>query len=173
MIAYPFPPEGSATSYRTLRFVRQLSKIGWKTTVVSAVPSQYERYDPKLLAMVPSETEVIRVKGYDLWQAFQSWRFRRIQRKQSGNQTGRARARHDRQARNWRSWAREMVRTAEAWWYHPDVAMPWIRPAVKAAMDSVRSSAAERNLGECRTPISISHRATSFAANGCALRTRF
>ena len=36
---------------------------------------------------------------------------------------------------NLRWWAREMVRTAEAWWYYPDVAMPWIRPAVKAAMD--------------------------------------
>ena len=134
MIAYPFPPEGSATSYRTLRFVRQLSKIGWKTTVVSAVPSQYERYDPKLLAMVPSETEVIRVKGYDLWQAFQSWRFRLIHRKQSNNE-GPSQARYDRQSTNLRWWAREMVRTAEAWWYHPDVAMPWIRPAVKAAMD--------------------------------------
>ena len=88
MVAHPFPPEGAATSYRTLRFVRQLPKLGWNATVISALPSQYERYDPKLLAMVPSETEVIRVKGYDLWQSFQSWRFRRIQRKQSGIRRG-------------------------------------------------------------------------------------
>src|SRR5687768_9418694 len=35
MIAYFFPPEGNAGVYRPLRFVRQLSKIGWSTAVVS------------------------------------------------------------------------------------------------------------------------------------------
>src|SRR4026209_2030232 len=83
MVAHPFPPEGAATSFRTLRHVRQLPNLGWKATVGTALPSQYERYDPNLLAMVPSQTEVIRAKGYDLWQAFQSWRARRIHEKYS------------------------------------------------------------------------------------------
>jgi hypothetical protein len=33
-----------------------------------------------------------------------------------------------------RSLLRSLVRSAEAWWYHPDVAMPWIKPAIKAAL---------------------------------------
>jgi glycosyltransferase involved in cell wall biosynthesis len=36
----------------------------------------------------------------------------------------------------WRSKLREMVRTAEAWVYRPDIAMPWIRPVVKHALDA-------------------------------------
>ena len=65
MIAYFFPPEGSAGTYRPLRFVRQLSKMGWSTSVVSADPYHYERYDPDLLGLVPSETEIVRVRGRD------------------------------------------------------------------------------------------------------------
>src|SRR5262249_19494904 len=33
-----------------------------------------------------------------------------------------------------RSFLREVVRRAEAWCYHPDMAMCWIRPAVRAAV---------------------------------------
>jgi glycosyltransferase involved in cell wall biosynthesis len=134
MIAHPFPPEGSATSYRTLRHVRQLPKMGWSVQVITAIPSQYERYDPKLLAMVPSETEVIRVKSYDLWQGFQSWRSRRIEKKDSRHVEERARSQYDGQSGNLRSWARGMVRRVEAWWYNPDFQMPWIKPAVRATV---------------------------------------
>jgi len=134
MIAHPFPPEGSATSYRTLRFVRQLQKMGWNATVTSVLPSHYERYDPKLLGMVPSQTEVIRVKGYDLWQRFQAWRSRRLEKKHSSNAEQQARGLNDMQPSKFRSWAREIVATAEAWWYRPDIAMPWIKPAVKATV---------------------------------------
>jgi hypothetical protein len=63
MIAYFFPPEGSAGSFRPLRFVRQLAKIGWRTSVVSAVPYRYERYDPDLLKQLPSDSEVVRVRA--------------------------------------------------------------------------------------------------------------
>src|SRR6266536_4896610 len=84
MIAYYFPPEGSAGAYRPLRFVRHLSKMGWFPTVISADPYCYERYDPALLALVPSETEIVRVRGHDLWQAIQAWREERIRQKLSG-----------------------------------------------------------------------------------------
>jgi hypothetical protein len=128
MIAYGFPPEGNAGVYRPLRFVRHLPQMGWKTSVVSALPSQYERYDPQLLSLVPSETEVVRVKGYDWWQAFQSWRSRR-----NDDRTDCAPA-HTREAKqsHVRSWIRETVHNAEAWWYHPDLAGPWIPSAIEA-----------------------------------------
>lgn len=70
MVAYHFPPEGSAGSYRPLRFVRELSKRGWGTSVVTAHSYAYERHDPELLKLVPKETQVFRVKPRrDPWQA--------------------------------------------------------------------------------------------------------
>ena len=91
MIAYGFPPEGNAGAYRPLRFVRQLPHLGWIPTVISAIPSQYERYDPALLKIVPNEIEVIRINANDLWQTFQAWRSRKsvsssVQEESAGNQ---------------------------------------------------------------------------------------
>jgi hypothetical protein len=134
MIAYPFPPEGSATSFRTLRHVRQLPTLGWTAQVVTAIPSQYERFDLKLLEMVPSEIEVIRVQAYDSWQRLQAWRSRKIEKSISEASVETVRQIQDSHLRQFRSLLRSLVRTAEAWWYHPDVAMPWIKPAVKAAV---------------------------------------
>jgi hypothetical protein len=135
MIAYPFPPEGSATSYRTLRHVRQLPKMGWNVQVVTAIPSQYERHDLKLLTLVPKETEVIRVKAYDLWQWFQSWRSRKLEKSISAASPEMIRQIQNSHHKPVRSWIRSIVKTAEAWWYQPDVAMPWISPAVKASLN--------------------------------------
>src|SRR4029079_5373200 len=83
MIAYHFPPEGSAGTYRSLRFVRQLAKVGWSPAVVTADPYSYERYDPDLLESVPHGVDVVRVRGRDPWQALQSWRGQRINSKLS------------------------------------------------------------------------------------------
>jgi hypothetical protein len=134
MIAHPFPPEGSATSFRTLRHVRQLPKLGWSVQIITAIPSQYERYDRNLLAMVPKETEVIRVKAYDLWQQFQSWRSSRIRISEGKNAEINTRGLSAPQTSTFRSWVRERVRIAEARWYKPDMAMPWIKRAVKATV---------------------------------------
>ncbi len=135
MVARFFPPEGSATSFRTLRFVRQLVKIGWDVTVVTAAPSQYERYDAKLVTTVPGQVRVIQAKGYDLWQWFQSWRCRRIEQRSVGRQSDAARTPAVRAGGSLRAWAREMDRRVEAWWYQPDVDMPWIRPGIKACLE--------------------------------------
>ena len=77
MIAHDFPPEGNAGAYRPLRFARHLLNHDWVPTVVSATPSQYERYDPALLQSVPEEVEVIRIQYSDWWQGFQAWRSKR------------------------------------------------------------------------------------------------
>lgn len=134
MVAHFFPPEGSAATFRPLRFVRHLAKMGWGTTVIAADPYRYERYDPELLALVPSETEIIRVRERDLWQAVQARRCQRMQDRLSGASAEtieQIRAAH---LAPLRSRIREAVRTAEAWYYHPDMARPWIRPAVEATV---------------------------------------
>lgn len=78
MIAYFFPPEGNAGSYRPLRFARALSSSGWQVRVISVKPYGYERYDPELLKAVPKEVEVMRVPERDWWQALQVWRRKRL-----------------------------------------------------------------------------------------------
>src|SRR5215831_633892 len=77
MIAHDFPPEGNAGAYRPLRFVRHLLDHNWMPTVISAIPSQYERYDPALLRSVPETVEVTRIRSWDPWRSFQAWRSRR------------------------------------------------------------------------------------------------
>src|SRR5262245_14009323 len=79
MIAYFFPPDGSAGSYRPLRFVRRLSQLGWRSSVISADRYYHERYDVELVRQVPDETEVFRVCGRDPWQAFQAKRTQQVQ----------------------------------------------------------------------------------------------
>jgi len=53
MIAYNFPPEGNAGTYRPLRFVGHLLSIGWQPTVITLETDFYERYDSSLLSLVP------------------------------------------------------------------------------------------------------------------------
>lgn len=131
MIPYYFPPEGSAGVYRPLRFVRQLSKLGWETTVVTVDPYCYERYDQELINQVPRETEIIRVRGIDPWQAFQAWRGARLKIELSGAPSDVANKIHAVHQGPFRSRIREIIRYIEAYYYFPDLAKPWIRPAVK------------------------------------------
>jgi hypothetical protein len=134
MIAYSFPPEGHAGVYRPLRFVRYLPAMGWLPSVISLAPYLYDRYDPGLLAMVPSGIEVIRVRACDPWQAIQARRARRFQEQaENGVANTEVPIRRVHQ-KTVRSLMRELVRIAEAWCYHPDMAMCWIRPAEDATV---------------------------------------
>src|SRR5258705_4732975 len=134
MIAHTFPPEGSAGTYRPLRFSRHLPALGWSPSVISSDKYRYERYDPGLLALIPNEMEVLRVRGRDPWQAIQAWRARR-QQKQPLRVTGEA-GEETRTAPDGSlgSRVRRAVETAERWHYHPDTAIAWIRPAVAATI---------------------------------------
>jgi glycosyltransferase involved in cell wall biosynthesis len=134
MIAHAFPPEGTAGVYRPLRFARHLPTLGWNPTVVSAKKDHYDRYDSGLLALIPEHTEVVSVRSRDPWTLIQSRRARRLQKGSdisgdeiSGHVFPRPQARV-------RSFLREIVRRAEAWAYHPDMAMGWIGPAVDATV---------------------------------------
>jgi hypothetical protein len=135
MIAHSFPPDGSAGVYRSLRFTRHLPAMGWSATVITAdlAPYGWTRYDPGLLDLVPSETEVIRVRSRDLWQAIQARRARHIQEKLSSVPVATAEP-PCHTPRTGRSLLRDIVRTVEAWCYHPDMARGWIAPALEATI---------------------------------------
>jgi hypothetical protein len=140
MISYFFPPEGSAAAYRPLRFLKELARKGWCATVVCCEPYQYERYDPQLLSQVPGDTEIVRVKGQDPWRAFQTWRGVRVKHILAGSSSEEARQVVASHHAPLRSMLREVVRTIEAWVYRPDIAMPWIRPAVAQIREACRRS---------------------------------
>lgn len=142
MIAHTFPPEGSAGTYRPLRFVRHLTAAGWQPRVISAQKYQYERYDPDLLAQVPPDVEVVRVRGRDAWQAFQAWRAQRQQPAPSrAGENGPGDP--SREGASFRSRMRNVVQTAERWRYHPDTAIKWIGPAVNAVITMCRREPAD------------------------------
>ncbi|MBX3329356.1 MAG: hypothetical protein KF722_03065 [Nitrospira sp.] len=138
MISYYFPPEGNAAVYRPLRFLKELVKREWHATVVSCDPYRYERYDPRLLEQIPPATRIVQAKGRDPWRAFQTRRGTQTQNRVSGLSTEEVRQVVAPHHVPWRSRLREWVRTAEAWVYRPDMAMPWIRPATRATVDLCR-----------------------------------
>jgi len=135
MIAYNFPPDGSAGVYRPLRFLRHLPGSGWHPTVVAADNRHQGRYDPGLLSLVPDQIEVVRVSGEDTWQRFQAWREGRSSPGPSGSNHEKTTIHQEVQTSSIRSFLRNMVRWGEGWCYHPDLAMPWIKPAVKATVE--------------------------------------
>jgi glycosyltransferase involved in cell wall biosynthesis len=134
MIAYFFPPEGSAGTYRSLRFARQLVKRDWSPVVISAEPYRYERYDPELLTLVPDGVEVVRVRARDPWQAIQSWRGKRFQEALAKSSGEVAQQMQDAQYFPIRSLVRRAIRWTELFYYQPDSAKGWIRPAVATAV---------------------------------------
>jgi hypothetical protein len=135
MICYWFAPEGNAATYRPLRFVRCLESEGWRASVMTLDARLYERYDPSLLALVPEETEIVRVPRNDPWRDIQERRAGHEKEVVSRREPQTVAARHARHHGLFRSRLREFVRSVEAWSYHPDMAMGWIRPAVKAAVE--------------------------------------
>ena len=134
MIAYGFPPEGMAGSFRPLRFVRHLPSVGWHPTVITAEKRQYGRYDPGLLSLVPEEVEVVRVAGEDVWQRIQAWRARRSQGQRSGVCPERLVEIREPRHSSVRSYIRNIARMVEGCCYHPDWRMPWIKPAVTSTV---------------------------------------
>ena len=135
MIAYNFPPNGGAGVYRPLRFVRHLPSMDWHPTVVAADTKRQGRYDPGLLSLVPDQVEVVRVLGQDTWQRFLASRDERDKKMLSGGDPEKISKIKNAQTSVLRSSLRNMVRWGEGWCYHPDLAMPWIKPAVRATVE--------------------------------------
>jgi hypothetical protein len=143
MISYVFPPEGSAGTYRPLRFVRHLPTHGWRPVVIASKPHLYERYDPELLKLVPPLTEIVRVRHPDKWLAFQQDRehqYRKSAAAASVESLNRIKAAEENPTR---SILRNVIHRLEGIVYHPDPYMLWIRPATNAAVQACAKSGAE------------------------------
>lgn len=143
LVAYFFPPEGNAGAFRPLRFARNLPGFGWIPTVLTLHTNSYERYDPGLLAHVPKDVEIMRVPNTDPWNRLLERRGRSMRNKVACESRDVVERIHAAQLKPWRSVARNRLRQAEAWGYHPDLAMGWIAPAVKAGLKLCLSKRAE------------------------------
>src|SRR5262245_34952711 len=63
VLCYFYPPLAGGGVHRVLGFTRHLPRHGWECTVVCADRGDYWVEDESLLARVPRDTEVIRVRG--------------------------------------------------------------------------------------------------------------
>ena len=144
MIAYSFPPEGNAGAHRPLRFVRHLPSNGWNPTVITHETELHERYDRSLLACIPPNIDVISIPNGDPWLTFKNRRALNIQRKMSVLPIEKVERIRVAQQTPFRSFARQVIQTAEAWCYHPDTEMGWIRPAINAALKICKQAQPQR-----------------------------
>src|SRR5262245_12799974 len=131
-----FQPDRCAGVQPPVRFVRDLADLGWSPRVVAPArdPFNCERYDPGLLSSVPSSVNVVRVRGRDPWQTLQSWRARHGSEPAAVSTATTASVNMGSRGAI-RSLVRQFVRKGEACCYHPDLAMGWIRPAVKKTLE--------------------------------------
>jgi hypothetical protein len=65
MVSPSFPPDSSAGSHRVRLLAPHLREFGWVPTILSVDPRDYEgRLDLDLLAMVPPDLRVVRVRAW-------------------------------------------------------------------------------------------------------------
>lgn len=83
LVATFYPPLAGGGVHRVLSFTRDLPALGWACTVICAGEEDYWVRDPSLLAQVPPETEVIRVRGGS---AIAAWL--RLRRGDDGRRSG-------------------------------------------------------------------------------------
>jgi glycosyltransferase involved in cell wall biosynthesis len=65
MISPHFPPDSTAATHRVRLLAPHLAGHGWRPTVLTVDPRDYEgRLDPRLLASVPDDLDVVRVRAW-------------------------------------------------------------------------------------------------------------
>ncbi len=118
VLSYFFPPLSGGGVHRVLSFVRELPRLGWSCTVVSAGREDYWVTDPTLESQIPTATEVIRVPGGS---ALAAWL--RLKGGDRGRRSGATFAR---------------LRTLSDWWLMPDSYVGWAKRAARAAARRLR-----------------------------------
>ncbi|MCP9747562.1 glycosyltransferase [Lacihabitans sp. CS3-21] len=65
MITYDFPPIGGGGIQRNLKFLKYLSRLGWRTNVLTVKERDYYVYDSTLLSELSDETVIYRADSID------------------------------------------------------------------------------------------------------------
>jgi glycosyltransferase involved in cell wall biosynthesis len=122
MIINFFPPAGGGGVYRPLSFVKYLSRLSWRVTVVTPRPGEFWIADPALEAEVPPEARVVRTPSLS------GSRFLRTVRRGRGESASR---------RSSRGFG--ILRRVGELFLIPDTYRGWVPFAVKAAEELCRS----------------------------------
>ncbi|MEP7028555.1 MAG: glycosyltransferase, partial [Candidatus Eisenbacteria bacterium] len=115
IVSHFFPPHGGGGVHRALAWARHLPAFGWNVTVLAAGPSGHGVRDESLLALVPADTEVLRV---DAWS-----RVAPLRAQPSGGSGGalRSLARFLLVPDSYRAWAGPAIRTGRERLAHGDI----------------------------------------------------
>lgn len=73
IITYYFPPSGGAGVQRTLRFLNNLSQLGWESVILTVRNGDYPTIDNSLIKKVPPQTSIYRTfipEPYSLYRKF-------------------------------------------------------------------------------------------------------
>lgn len=65
-IAYAFPPTNRSGTHRTLGFVRELDRLGWDATIITAQPAAADPLDQNLVDLVPRRAKSVAVEWCDI-----------------------------------------------------------------------------------------------------------
>lgn len=150
-LAYFFPPLGGGGCQRTLKLVRYLDPLGWRSTVVTARDADYWILDPTLADEIPASAEVIRVRGLT------AHRLLRLLGGAGANVEERQGSRRPRMFR--------ALRRVQSWVAIPDGYAPWARAAARAAAKRIEAGGIDA-LWTTSSP-------ESAHVAGLALKTRF
>ena len=116
IVSYFFPPSTNMGSHRMLRFVRHLRQFGWEPVVLTTDFKGGTLVDEQLLAHVPKDIEVHRIRGVDLTELWHAGR------KPAAAKHGTAPVR-----------SQGLTTFLNRWVMIPDKFFPWIRPAASFA----------------------------------------
>lgn len=139
-IAYAFPPTNRSGTHRTLGFVRELDRLGWDATIITAQPAGADPLDQNLVDLVPPHAESVAVEWCDLVDRIK----RMVGRDRStavDEVVSTAETSHETiegHARPWngmryavRRWISQCLQT-------PDSRLGWVIPGVRSAMAELR-----------------------------------
>ncbi len=119
VLAYFFPPLGGGGCQRTLKLVRYLEPLGWRSTIVTTRDRDYWIQDPTLEEEIPAGAEVVRVGGLTAGKIVRT--FARagipVQEAQGRRRAGPFRA----------------LRSLQRWMLLPDAYRSWAQAAERAA----------------------------------------
>jgi glycosyltransferase involved in cell wall biosynthesis len=148
-LAYFFPPLGGGGCQRTLKLVRYLDPLGWRSTVVTARDADYWILDPTLAVEIPASAEVIRVRGMSAHRLLRLLGGAGVEERQASRRPGLFRA----------------LRRVQSWVAVPDGYVPWARAAARAAARRIEAGGVDA-LWTTSSP-------ESAHVAGLALKTRF
>lgn len=145
MICYAFPPVGGAGVQRSVKFVKYLSRYGWKPTVLTVENPSVPVVDHDLLRDIPADIEVLRARTLE-----PSYRVKRNLIQPKSSQPSRLKT---------------FLRKLATHWLQPDAQILWNRNAYRLARHAIEPSR--------YSAIYVSGPPFSSFLLGCKLKRRF